>query len=117
MLLLYVLHVLPVPSITLCAGVVFIRIAFSLLRKFFFCLIFYFIVTSLLPFPLHCYLPPPAPHYLNGPEKVTLCYGTPPSRGQEAVKCLQAAESASKLYKQAPKKALGYFIESLWDPK
>jgi hypothetical protein len=50
-------------------------------------------------------------------EKVDLCAGTPPSRGQDPGRCLSAVEAASKAFKQAPKKALGYFLDSLWDAR
>lgn len=58
-----------------------------------------------------------APHYLALSEKVELCSGTPMNRGQDAVKCLAAVEGASKAFKKGPKKALGYFLDSLWDAR
>lgn len=58
-----------------------------------------------------------APHYLSLPEKVDLCSLAPPSRGQDPVRCLNAVAAAAKEFKKAPKKALGYFLESLWDAK
>ena len=55
-------------------------------------------------------------------EKVDLCSNMPlPSQqqghAQDPVRCLQAVEAASKAFKQAPKKALGYFLENLWDAR
>lgn len=58
-----------------------------------------------------------APHYLALTEKVDLCSSTPVNRGQDSVKCLTAVEGASKAFKNGPKKALGYFLDSLWDAR
>lgn len=76
----------------------------------------------LLPGPIYCSpscirLPPPAPHYLSVSEKVDLCSGAPPSRGQDPVRCLNAVAAAAKEFRNGPKKALGYFLESLWEPR
>jgi hypothetical protein len=66
-----------------------------------------------LSFP-HCCA---APHYLSVPEKVDLCSQAPPSKGQDPVRCLTAVAAAAKEFKNGPKKALGYFLESLWDAR
>lgn len=58
-----------------------------------------------------------APHYLSLSEKVDLCSNTPSSHAQDAVRCLTAVEAASKQFRNAPKKALGYFLDSLWDAR
>jgi hypothetical protein len=58
-----------------------------------------------------------APHYLSVPEKVDLCSQAPPSKGQDPVRCLTAVAAAAKEFKNGPKKALGYFLESLWDAR
>eukprot|EP01038_Epipyxis_sp_PR26KG_P011455 gene11455-15346_t len=63
--------------------------------------------------PAHCAAS--APHYLIPSEKVQLCSNTPISRGQDPLKCLQAVQStiSTKLFKNTPKKVLGYFMENL----
>mmetsp|Transcript_19725 Transcript_19725/g.32966 ORF Transcript_19725/g.32966 Transcript_19725/m.32966 type:complete len:1119 (+) Transcript_19725:127-3483(+) len=58
-----------------------------------------------------------APNYLAMTEKVELCTHAPPFRAQEGVKCLSAVESASKRFRHAPKKGLGYFRDDLWDAR
>jgi hypothetical protein len=54
-----------------------------------------------------------APHYLQTSEKIHLCASAPHQKGPHPVQCLQAVHSASRSYENAPKKALGYFIENL----
>eukprot|EP01039_Chlorochromonas_danica_P001395 gene1395-1516_t len=58
-----------------------------------------------------------APHYLTASEKVHLCLGATSSNSQDASKCLQMVQSLSPRFAQAPKKALGYFIENLQHEK
>ena len=54
-----------------------------------------------------------APHYLQTSEKIHLCASAPHQKGPHPVQCLQAVHSASRSYENAPKKALGYFMENL----
>lgn len=57
-----------------------------------------------------------APLYLSPLEKVQLCAGAPASRANEPTKCLQVAEQASRSFAQAPRRALGQFLDSLLQP-
>ena len=54
-----------------------------------------------------------APLYLSPLEKVQLCAGAPTSRANEPTRCLQVAEQASRSFAQAPRRALGQFLDSL----
>ena len=57
-----------------------------------------------------------APLYLSPFEKVQLCAGAPASRANEPTRCLQVAEQASRSFAQAPRRALGQFLDSLLQP-
>ncbi len=57
-----------------------------------------------------------APHFLQNSERIQLCAGAPHGKGQHPVQCLQAVQTASKSYENAPKRALGYFLETVLQP-
>lgn len=54
-----------------------------------------------------------APQYLASDEKIHLCEDAPVQSFMDPIKCLQAVQSASKAFADAPKKALGYFQENI----
>jgi hypothetical protein len=55
--------------------------------------------------------------YLTNLEKVRLCATSPPNRATEPVRCLQVAESSSRAFAHAPRRALGLFMSNLLLPE
>lgn len=53
------------------------------------------------------------PHYLSHAEKIHICEDARLANYNDPSRCLQAVQTLSSRFSQAPKRALGYFIENI----